>query len=309
MKKKNEMSKLDKKISIKLFLYVLPGLIIVFLFNYFSIWGWLFAFFQYKPGKSVFECEFVGWKNFATLFGNKVMRNNLFRVLKNTFGIHMLGYIFTPLPMFFAIFLNEIKNVKFKKVVQTLTTLPHFIGWVVVYSLATTLFSPNGLVNNLGIQWGLLDAPVNFLASDKHVWITQVLWQQWKGLGWSAIIYFAAIAGIDQELYEAAMVDGAGKLRRIWYITIPHLIPTYFTLLIMSIGNFLNTGYDQFLTFGNALNKDYIEVLDLYVYNLGIGGGQISYSVAVGIMKSFVAFILFAFANFISKKVRGTSVF
>lgn len=309
MKKKNEMSKLDKKISIKLFLYVLPGLIIVFLFNYFSIWGWLFAFFQYKPGKSVFECEFVGWKNFTTLFGNQVMRNNLLRVLKNTFGIHLLGYIFTPLPMFFAIFLNEIKNVKFKKIVQTLTTLPHFIGWVVVYSLATTLFSPNGLVNNLGIQWGLLDAPVNFLASDKHVWITQVLWQQWKGLGWSAIIYFAAIAGIDQELYEAAMVDGAGKLRRIWYITIPHLIPTYFTLLIMSIGNFLNTGYDQFLTFGNALNKDYIEVLDLYVYNLGIGGGQISYSVAVGIMKSFVAFALFAFANVISKKVRGTSVF
>ena len=307
--KKKEMSTLDKKISIKLFLYVLPGLIIVFLFNYFSIWGWLFAFFQYKPGKSVFECEFVGWKNFTTLFGNQVMRNSLFRVLKNTFGIHLLGYMFTPLPMFFAIFLNEIKNVKFKKIVQTLTTLPHFIGWVVVYSLATTLFAPNGLINNLGIQWGLLETPVNFLATNKHVWITQVLWQQWKGLGWSAIIYFAAIAGIDQELYEAAMVDGAGKMRRIWYITIPHLIPTYFTLLIMSIGNFLNTGYDQFLTFGNALNKEYIEVLDLYVYNLGIGGGQISYSVAVGIMKSFVAFVLFAFANFISKKVRGTSVF
>lgn len=308
MKKKTK-TKLKRKISIKLFLYVLPGLILVFLFNYFSIWGWLFAFFQYRPGKSVFDCEFVGWKNFTTLFGNQIMRENLFRVLKNTFGIHILGYLFTPLPMIFAIFLNEIKSVRFKKAVQTLTTLPHFIGWVVVYSLATTLFSPNGLINNIGIEWGLLEAPVNFLASDKHVWITQVLWQQWKGLGWSAIIYFAAIAGIDQELYEAAMVDGAGRLKRIWYITVPHLVPTYFTLLIMSIGNFLNTGYDQYLTFGNALNKDYIEVLDLYVYNLGLGSGQISYSVAVGIMKSFVAFALFAVANTFSKKVRGTSVF
>lgn len=144
---------------------------------------------------------------------------------------------------------------------------------------------------------------------DKHVWLIQVLLQQWKSLGWSSIIYFAAIAGLDQELFEAAMVDGAGRWKRIWYITIPQLIPTYFVLLIMSIGNFLNTGVDQYLAFGNALNKEHIEVLDLYVYNLGVGSGQISFSVAVGIMKSFVAFVLFFLANTISKKVRGTSVF
>lgn len=299
----------NKKVSIKLFLYVLPGLLVIFLFNYFSIWGWLYAFFQYKPGRSLFDCEFVGWDNFARLFGNKVMRGNLFRVLKNTFGIHLLGYLFTPLPMIFAIFLSELKSVKFKKIVQTITTLPHFISWVIVFSLASSLFSTNGLVNNVLLELGLIDTTINFLATDKHVWITQVLLQQWKGMGWSAIIYFAAIAGIDQELYEAAMVDGAGKLRRIWHITVPHLIPTYFVLLIMSIGNFLNTGYDQYLAFGNALNKDYIEVLDLYVYNLGLGSGQISYSVAVGIMKSGVAFALFGMANFLSKKVRGESVF
>lgn len=299
----------NKKVSIKLFLYVLPGLLVIFLFNYFSIWGWLYAFFQYKPGRSLFDCEFVGWDNFARLFGNKVMRGNLFRVLKNTFGIHLLGYLFTPVPMIFAIFLSELKSVKFKKMVQTITTLPHFISWVIVFSLASSLFSTNGLVNNVLLELGLIDTTINFLATDKHVWITQVLLQQWKGMGWSAIIYFAAIAGIDQELYEAAMVDGAGKLRRIWHITVPHLIPTYFVLLIMSIGNFLNTGYDQYLAFGNALNKDYIEVLDLYVYNLGLGSGQISYSVAVGIMKSGVAFALFGMANFLSKKVRGESVF
>ena len=141
------------------------------------------------------------------------------------------------------------------------------------------------------------------------MWLIQVLFQQWKSLGWSAIIYFAAIAGIDQEIYEAAMVDGAGRWQKIWYITLPQLIPTYFVLLIMSIGNFLNTGIDQYLAFGNALNKQYIEVLDLYVYNLGIGSGQISFSVAVGMMKSFVALVLFAAANMASKKVRGISVF
>ena len=298
-----------KKISIKLFLYVLPALILIFLFNYFSIWGWSYAFFNYRPGKNLLDCEFIGLDNFFILFGNKIMRRNLFRVLKNTFGMHMLGYLFTPLPMIFAIFLSELRSTRFKKVVQTITTLPHFIGWVIVYSLATSLFSTNGLVNNLAMEWGAFSEPVNFLASDKRVWITQVLIQQWKSVGWNAIIYFAAIAGVDQELYEAAMVDGAGKLRRIWYITVPHLIPTYFTLLIMSIGNFLNTGYDQYMTFQNALNKDYIEVLDLYVYNLGIGSGQISYGVAVGIMKSAVAFILFSLANIFSKKVRGESVF
>ena len=131
----------------------------------------------------------------------------------------------------------------------------------------------------------------------------------WKSMGWSSIIYFAAITGLDQEVYEAAMVDGASRWHKIRYITIPLLIPTFFVLLIMNIGNFLNSGIDQYLAFSNALNKDYIEVLDLYVYNLGIGSGQISFSVAVGIMKSVVAIVLFSVANFASKKVRGTSVF
>ena len=230
------------------------------------------------------------------------------RVLMNTFGIHFLGYLFTPLPMMFAILLSEVRSKKFQKVVQTITTLPNFISWVIMFSLAMSIFGSTGLVNTLLDNLGV-DATVNILNSDKHVWLTQVLLQQWKGLGWSAIVYFAAIAGLDQELYEAAMVDGAGRWQRIWYITIPQMIPTYFVLLIMSIGNFLNTGVDQYLAFGNALNKEYIEVLDLYVYNLGIGNGQISYSVAAGMMKSVVALVLFAVANTASRKIRGTSVF
>jgi putative aldouronate transport system permease protein len=292
----------------KLFLFVFPGVALVFIFHYLPLWGWSYAFFDYRPGRPLTRSVFVAWNNFKVLFGNAVMLRNLVRVLTNTFGIHFLGYLFSPLPMLFAVLLSEMRSPRFNKVVQTVTTLPHFISWVIMFSLATNLFGANGLFNSL-LKAAGANTTINVLTSKNHVWITQVLLQQWKNLGWSAIIYFAAIAGIDQELYEAAMVDGAGKMRRIWHITLPLLIPTYFVLLIMSIGNFLNTGVDQYLAFGNALNKERIEVLDLYVYNLGIGSGQISFSVAVGIMKSAVALILFSAANFVSKRVRGTSVF
>lgn len=293
--------------SYKLFLFVLPCLVFIFIFHYLPLWGWAYAFFQYVPGLSLKDCDFVGLRNFSVLFGNAVMRDNLFRVLRNTFGLQLLNYILMPVPMIFAIFLSEVGNTKFQKVVQTLTTLPHFISWVIMFSLAGSLFGVNGIVNSLLSGAGL--AKINILTTNEHVWLIQALLGLWKNLGWNAIIYFAAIAGLDQEVYEAAMVDGASRWQKIRYITIPLLIPTFFVLLIMGIGNFLNSGIDQFLVFGNAMNKEYIEMLDLYVYNLGIGSGQISFSVAVGIMKSLVALVLFASANFASKKIRGTSVF
>lgn len=293
--------------SYKLFLYVLPCLIFIFIFKYLPLWGWSYAFFQYKPGRSLLDCAFVGLQNFTALFGNPIMRDNLLRVLRNTFGIQLLNYLLMPVPMLFAIFLSEIKSTKFQKAVQTLTTLPHFISWVIMFSLATSLFGNSGVVNSVLARFGA--EGINILTTNSHVWLIQALLGLWKSLGWSAIIYFAAITGLDQEVYEAAMVDGASRWQKIRYITIPLLIPTFFVLLIMGIGNFLNSGIDQFLAFGNAMNKEYIEVLDLYVYNLGIGNGQISFSVAVGMMKSLVAVVLFACANFASKKIRGTSVF
>ncbi|MFR8339401.1 MAG: ABC transporter permease subunit [Eisenbergiella massiliensis] len=209
------MSASKKWLGYKVFLMALPGILVILLFYYLPLWGWSFAFFQYKPGKSLFDSNFVGWQNFQELFGNKVMRANLFRVLRNTFAIHLLGYVFSPLPMLFAVLLSEMKSNKFKKVVQTVTTLPNFIGWVIMLSLAMGIFGYNGVLNNALIGMGWISEPVNILNSDKHVWLTQVLLQQWKGLGWSAIIYFAAISGIDQELYEAAQVDGAGRWQKI----------------------------------------------------------------------------------------------
>lgn len=294
--------------SFKLFLLVLPCLALVFVFHYMPLWGWVYAFFQYKPGMSLANCKFVGFQNFTNLFGNPVMRQNLFRVLRNTLGIQFINYLLMPVPMLFAIFLSEIKSTRFQKCVQTLTTLPHFISWVIMFSLMSSLFGSSGLVNALMQKFGA-EMTVNILTTDKHVWLIQALLYTWKNLGWNAIIYFAAITGLDQEVNEAAMIDGANRWQRIRYITIPLLMPTFFVLLIMSIGNFLNSGIDQFLAFSNALNKEYIEVLDLYVYNLGIGSGQISFSVAVGVMKSVIALILFTFANTASKKIRGTSVF
>lgn len=294
--------------SFKLFLFVLPGILLILLFHYAPLWGWSFAFYQYKPGLKLSQCKFVGFDNFTLLFTNPVMRKNLFRVLKNTFGIHLLGYVFSPLPMLFAVFLSELPSKRYQKTVQIVTTLPNFISWVIMFSLATSIFGASGLVNTMLENIGTTFR-VNILNSNKHVWLTQVLLQQWKSLGWSSIIYFAALAGIDPTMYEAAVVDGAGRMQRIWYITLPSLIPTFFVLLIISIGNFLNTGIDQYMAFGNALNKQYIEVLDLYTYNLGIGSGQISFGIAVGMMKSVVALVLFSMANITSKKVRGTSVF
>jgi putative aldouronate transport system permease protein len=313
MKKKNipnvcQTGDLNRKKGIKLFLYVIPGLLYVFLFCYLPLWGWSFAFVEYIPGRKLADSPYVGWENFKILFGNPILRKHIFQSIKNTLGIHFLGYLFMPLPMLFAIFLSEVRSKRFQKAVQTVSTLPHFISWVIMYALASALISHSGIINTVLMEHGLIDAPINILTTDKHVWLIQVLLQQWKNLGWNAIVYFAAIAGIDQQLYEAAMVDGASRLKRIWYITIPHMIPTFFVLLIISTGRMLSTGIDQYFVFSNAMNKEFIETLDLYVYNLGIGSGKISYGVAVGIMKSVVALILFSTANYISKKVRGEGI-
>ena len=164
--------------SYKLFLYVLPCLIFIFIFKYLPLWGWSYAFFQYKPGRDLFKCAFVGLQNFTALFGNAVMRNNLLRVLRNTFGIQILNYLLMPVPMLFAIFLSEIKSTKFQKAVQTLTTLPHFISWVIMFSLATSLFGNSGVVNAVLKNFGA--EGINILTTDQHVWLIQSLLALWK---------------------------------------------------------------------------------------------------------------------------------
>jgi putative aldouronate transport system permease protein len=178
-----------------------------------------------------------------------------------------------------------------------------------VYSIAYAMFSvSDGFVNRLLLSLNITHTEINFLASTNNVWLTMLGYSTWKTLGWSAIMYLAAIAAIDQELCEAAIVDGAGRFRQIWHITIPGILPTYFVLLLLSIANFINNGMEQYYVFQNPMNKSYIEVLDLYVYNRGMVGNNIPFATAVGTLKSIVSIVLFFIANQLSKFVRGESI-
>lgn len=232
----NAIKKMEKQSGFRLFLLILPLLMLVFVFSYMPLYGWIYAFFNYKPGKALFACEFVGLDNFKMMFADSYAVKNIVRVMKNTFGMSFLGILTSVLPMGFAILLSEIKNKPFRKFVQTSVTIPNFISWVLVYSIAYVMFSVNdGFVNRMLVSMGILDQGVNFLASPNHVWLTMTAWGLWKGLGWNAIMYIAALTSIDDELYEAAKIDGAGRFQLIRHITVPGLLPTFFVLLILSI--------------------------------------------------------------------------
>lgn len=298
-----------QKAGFKLFLLTLPFLVGVLIFSYLPLFGWSYAFFDYKPGVPLAKSVFVGFKWFLMPFQNPVLRDQFMRVMQNTLGINFLYMATMILPMFYAVFLVEIRSTVYRKLVQTLTTIPNFISWVLVYSAFFALMSSEGLINNLMIQWGITTTPTNFLANTDLMWLKMLGYHHWKGLGWGAIVYISAITSIDQEIYEAADIDGAGRFARIWHITLPHLIPTFFVLLILQIGNIINNGIDQYMVFSNAMTQDKIEVLDLYVYNNGLKLGNISYATAIGMWKSSISLILIFLANRLSLKVRGSSIF
>ncbi|WP_141503168.1 ABC transporter permease subunit [Paenibacillus luteus] len=297
-----------KSESIKKFLYILPFMCLLAIFAYYPLYGWVYAFFDYTPPTPLSQSTFVGFKWFRSLVENQVKIDQLLQVIKNTFGMSGLGLLFSWLPMIFAIFLNEIKALRFRKFVQTVTTLPNFISWVLVYSLAFSMLSSEGIINGLLNQLGFTDSPILFLQDSEHVWITMWGWSIWKTLGWSAILYIAAIMSIDESLYEAARVDGATRMQVIWHVILPSLMSTYFVLLMLQIASFLNNGLEQYFVFQNAFNKENIQVLDLYVYNLAMGGGSYSVSVAISMLKSLVSVVLLFSVNGLSKMIRGESV-
>ena len=229
--------------------------------------------------------------------------------MTNTFAISGLNLLTSILPVIFAIFLGELPSRRVKKAVQSLTTLPHFIGWVLIYSMAYAIFSYNtGVFNKVLVGLGILEKPVNWLASKDNVWLKMVAWSVWKNIGWNSIMYLAAMAAIDQSLYEAAKVDGAGRFRCMWHVTLPGLLPKYFVLLMLAIANFLNNGMEQYFVFQNAMTQKNLEVLDLYVYNIGIGNGSVSLATSVSVLKSFVSIVLLFSANTLSRVLRGESI-
>lgn len=306
MKEKPKKKKLDQ--GKRMFLYMLPFLLLCFAFSYFPLHGWIYSFYDYKPPLKLSQCNFIGLRWFKMIFGNPAQVRQLLIVMRNTFAMSFLNIATSVLPLFFAVFLNEIKCKWFRKMVQTLTTIPNFISWVLVYAVAFCLFSNTGMVNTVLQNLGVILKPIKFLDSDSHTYIAMLLWSTWKGLGWGAIMYLASIAGIDQEMYEAARVDGAGRFQLMRYITLPELMPTYFVMLMLSVANFLNNGMDQYFVFQNAFNKAHIQVLDLYVYNIGMTGSSLSLATAISMLKSLISVTLLMAVNRISKKIRGVSL-
>ena len=294
--------------GIKYLLLAVPFLIYVFAYSYVPLVGWIYSVFDYKIGQKFLDfgsMVFVGLGNFQKLFTE---RSEVLRVLRNTLALSALGLLSTPVPVVFAIMFNEIKNSKFKKIVQTATTLPNFISWIIVYGVAFAFFSVNGFVSVLMQKIGIQPPVMGILGDADLTWVLQWILGIWKNFGWSAIIYIAAITGIDSELYDAAKVDGANKIQSILHITIPGIMPTYVVMFLLAVSNILSNGFDQYFMFYNPMVADKIEVLDYYVYKVGFYINDYSYSITLGMLKSILGIVLLFTANTLSKKIRGESI-
>jgi putative aldouronate transport system permease protein len=291
---------------------ILPFLALVALFSYLPLWGWRYAFVDYRLGVDIKWDDFVGFKWLNYLFSNPATRADIVRVLKNTFAMSGIGILTSWLPMMFAIFLSEIRSNRAKRTVQTLTTIPNFISWVLVYSVAFAIFSTEGFLKWMLMNLGIISEGTNWLMSGDNIWIKMWAWGTWKGLGWGAIIYIAGISSIDLQLYEAATVDGAGRFGKMWHVTVPGLLSTYFVMLLLSIANILSNGMDQYLVFDNPITRDSIQVLDLYVYHLGLSrqasGNNIPLATLIGMFKSIISVTLLFAANRASKLLREESI-
>ncbi len=289
-----------------LYLMSMPFVIWLFVFNYLPVWGWTMAFQNYKPAKSFSEQKWVGFKNFVDLFQDE----RFYLVLRNTLAMSLMGLVAGfVIPITFAVLLNELRGKYFKRTVQTISYLPHFVSWVVVAGIVTKMLSiDGGIVNEILVSLHIIDEPIQFMAQGKWFWGIVTASDVWKETGWNAIIYLAAITGIDKELYEAARVDGAGRFRQIWNITLPGIRTTISVLLIMSIGHLIGIGFEKQFQLSNSLVTDYSEVLDLYALNYGINISRFSYGTAISMFTSVVSIILLLTANGIMKKTTKESI-
>lgn len=298
---KNEKRKrlLNQLLSQKfLYLMILPGLIYFIVFKYVPMWGLIIAFQDYQPFLGILGSEWVGFKHFIRLFTEPTF----FILLKNTLILFAMNVvIFFPIPILLALLLNEVRLTLFKKFVQTMIYIPHFMSWVIVVSLSFVLLTVDGgLINELIAFFG--GEKINFLLSQewfRPMYILQVIWRE---AGWSTIIYLAAITAVDPQLYEAAKMDGAGRLRQMWHITLPAIKSVIVVLLILKIGDTLELGFEHVYLLLNATNREVAEIFDTYVYTAGLKQGQFSYSTAVGLFKAAVGLILVMLANRLAKK-------
>lgn len=289
------------------FLYLLaaPTVIYFILFKYVPMWGILIAFQDYSPWLGFWNSEWIGFQQFIHFFGY----DDFWILLRNTLGISLLNLIlYFPAPIILALLLNEVGKEGFKRVVQSIVYLPHFLSWVVVVSFTYFFLSIDmGIVNKALVAFGY--EPVSFMTNSHTFWLLLVMQSIWKEVGWGTIIYLAAISAVDVQLYEAAHVDGANRFRKLWHITLPGIKGTIAIMLILRLGNIMDIGFEHIFLMQNALVMPVADVFDTFVYRLGIVQGRFSYSTAVGLFQSVVGIILVVSANKISKMLGEESLY
>lgn len=288
-----------------LYLMIFPGILYFIIFKYLPMAGLIIAFQDYQPYLGILGSPWVGLKHFVRLFTEPTF----FMLLNNTLILFALEIIiFFPLPIILSLMLNEVKNKHFKSGIQTLIYIPHFMSWVIIVSITYIFLNVDGgIINEFLALIGL--EKISFLTSPdwtRTVYISQVIW---KELGWSTIIYLAAITAVDTQLYEAAEMDGAGRLRKTWHVTLPAIRPVIITLLILKIGSTLDLGFEHMYLLLNSLNRNVAEIFDTYIYTAGLKNGQLSFSTAVGLFKGIVGLILVMLSNKLAKKFGEDGVY
>jgi putative aldouronate transport system permease protein len=296
-----------------LLLMSMPFLIWVLLFNYLPLLGWSIAFKDFKLKgdvfKSFFSSQWVGFKHFEALFADFTTQGRFYLALRNTLGMSLMLMVFGfVMPIIFALMLNEIRAPRFKRVTQTISYLPHFISWVVAAGMISAMLSTEGPINDILASLGLVEKRIPFLANGKLFWGIMTGSEIWKELGWNAIIFLAAIAGVDPGLYESAGIDGASRMKQIWHITLPCIMPVITVILIMNVGWLISIGFEKQMLLGSDITRNYSEVLDVYAIRYGIGQSRYSFGTAIGIFKSLVSIILVLTANTFAKKAGDTSI-
>ncbi|WP_152396437.1 ABC transporter permease [Paenibacillus guangzhouensis] len=284
----------------------LLGVAWMIVFNYIPMYGIIIAFKEFDIISSISAAPWVGFEHFKAFLEDE----NLPYVIKNTLGMSILKLVIGfPLPILFALFLNEIRSAFFKKSIQTISYLPHFLSWVILGGIMATWLADVGIVNKILMALHLIEEPITYLAEPDHFWTIIITSDIWKELGWSAIIYLAAISSVSPEYYEAATIDGAGRFQKIWNITLPSIKGTITILFILAVSGLLNSNFDQILVLRNSLNETSSNVIDYYVYQTGLLSGRYSYATAVGLIKSVIALMLLLGANYVTKKLNNTSLF
>lgn len=289
---------------------IFPAVIFIFVFAYIPMWGLLISFKDYNLFTGFQESSWVGWKHFDMFFSSPEFAN----IMRNTIVISLLKLaIGFPAPIILALMLNEVRNMVFKRTIQTVTYIPHFISWVVVAGLVFEMLAVNhGSVNELLLSLNLIDEPVNWMSSPKYFWGVLITAGVWKEIGFGSIVYLAAIAGVDPHQYEAAAIDGANRWKQIFLVTIPNIAPVIIIFLILQIGNILNAGFEDIMLLTRNLNNGIVmpvaDVIDTYVYRMGIDYQRYSYATAAGLFKSVISVILLVIANWIARRLGKTSL-